>query len=57
MCETQFKQKKNYKNDKFTNLCFTWWEHTWYKIEKNTCSLKKKRETPFKQKFLEVPAF
>ena len=57
MCETQFKQKRNYKNDKFTKLRFTWWERTWYKIEKNTWSLKKKRETPFKQKFLEVPAF
>ena len=42
MCKTQFKQKKSYKNDKFNKLCFTWWEHTWYKIEKNTLSLKKK---------------
>ena len=42
MCETQFKQKRNYKNDKFTKLGFTWWEYTSYKIEKNTWSLKKK---------------
>ena len=42
MCETQFKQKIKYKNDKSTKLRFTWWEKTWYKIEKNTWSLKNK---------------
>ena len=32
MCETKFNRKRNYENDKFTKLRFTWWEHTWYKI-------------------------
>ena len=57
MCETQFKQKRNYNNDNFTKLHFTWWGKAWYIIGKNTLSLKKKCETPFKQKFVEVPAF
>ena len=57
MCETQFKQKKIIKMLSSPNCTLHGGSTLDIKLKKNTWSLKKNRETPFKQKFVEVLAF